>query len=163
MTCVCGKGESLETCCGVYLQGQGWPKTAEALMRARYAAYATQNIDFILRSHHPAGVSSVDRENTEKWSRSAEWLGLEILGTEAGGETDEVGTVDFLARYAIKGVTIPHREQAKFEKVDGKWYFVDGKELNAPPVRREGPRVGRNDPCTCGSGKKYKKCCGKAA
>ncbi|GAB4267200.1 MAG: preprotein translocase subunit SecA [Deferrisomatales bacterium] len=28
------------------------------------------------------------------------------------------------------------------------------------PVRRKGPRVGRNDPCPCGSGKKYKKCCG---
>ena len=29
-----------------------------------------------------------------------------------------------------------------------------------PPVRREGKKVGRNDPCPCGSGKKYKKCCG---
>lgn len=29
------------------------------------------------------------------------------------------------------------------------------------PVRREGPKVGRNDPCFCGSGKKYKQCCGK--
>ena len=29
--------------------------------------------------------------------------------------------------------------------------------------RREMPKVGRNDPCPCGSGKKYKKCCGKAA
>ena len=28
--------------------------------------------------------------------------------------------------------------------------------------RRETPRVGRNDPCPCGSGKKYKKCCGRA-
>jgi preprotein translocase subunit SecA len=28
-------------------------------------------------------------------------------------------------------------------------------------VVREGPKVGRNDPCPCGSGKKYKKCCGK--
>ena len=28
------------------------------------------------------------------------------------------------------------------------------------PVKREEPRVGRNDPCPCGSGKKYKKCCG---
>ena len=27
-------------------------------------------------------------------------------------------------------------------------------------VRREGPKIGRNDPCPCGSGKKYKKCCG---
>ena len=31
------------------------------------------------------------------------------------------------------------------------------------PVRREAPKVGRNDPCVCGSGKKYKQCCGKAA
>ncbi|RCV87776.1 preprotein translocase subunit SecA [Billgrantia montanilacus] len=29
------------------------------------------------------------------------------------------------------------------------------------PVRREGPKVGRNDPCPCGSGKKYKQCCGQ--
>jgi len=28
------------------------------------------------------------------------------------------------------------------------------------PVRREGQKVGRNDPCPCGSGKKYKRCCG---
>jgi preprotein translocase subunit SecA len=30
-------------------------------------------------------------------------------------------------------------------------------------VRREEPKVGRNDPCPCGSGKKYKKCHGAAA
>jgi len=30
------------------------------------------------------------------------------------------------------------------------------------PYRRETPRVGRNEPCPCGSGKKYKKCCGAA-
>jgi hypothetical protein len=29
------------------------------------------------------------------------------------------------------------------------------------PYRREGPKIGRNDPCPCGSGKKYKKCCGR--
>ena len=31
------------------------------------------------------------------------------------------------------------------------------------PVRRDEPKVGRNDPCTCGSGKKFKKCCGTNA
>ncbi|UCD18701.1 MAG: SEC-C domain-containing protein [Candidatus Zixiibacteriota bacterium] len=31
----------------------------------------------------------------------------------------------------------------------------------AQPVKREGKKVGRNDPCPCGSGKKYKKCCGR--
>ena len=29
------------------------------------------------------------------------------------------------------------------------------------PYQREAPKIGRNDPCPCGSGKKYKKCCGK--
>ena len=38
--------------------------------------------------------------------------------------------------------------------------FAGGEEEVAKPVRNKGPRVGRNDPCPCGSGKKYKKCCG---
>ena len=47
------------------------------------------------------------------------------------------------------------------ECVDG------GKKINTPEhsqtVVNEGPKVGRNDPCPCGSGKKYKNCCGKNA
>ena len=35
-------------------------------------------------------------------------------------------------------------------------------EPAAEPVRREEPKVGRNEPCPCGSGRKYKDCCGKA-
>jgi len=31
------------------------------------------------------------------------------------------------------------------------------------PIRRDNPKVGRNDPCPCGSGKKFKKCCGAGA
>jgi preprotein translocase subunit SecA len=41
----------------------------------------------------------------------------------------------------------------------------DGNEvtLDLPPIRRELPKVGRNEPCPCGSGKKYKNCCGRSA
>ncbi|HEX8088310.1 MAG TPA: preprotein translocase subunit SecA [Blastocatellia bacterium] len=38
--------------------------------------------------------------------------------------------------------------------------FAGGEEEAAKPIRNKGPRIGRNDPCTCGSGKKYKRCCG---
>ncbi len=38
--------------------------------------------------------------------------------------------------------------------------FAGGEEETAKPIRNKGPRVGRNDPCPCGSGKKYKRCCG---
>ena len=37
------------------------------------------------------------------------------------------------------------------------------KETGATVVRREGKKIGRNDPCPCGSGKKYKNCCGRNA
>jgi preprotein translocase subunit SecA len=37
-----------------------------------------------------------------------------------------------------------------------------GEEMpRVKPIQRSGEKVGRNDPCPCGSGKKYKKCCGK--
>ena len=37
------------------------------------------------------------------------------------------------------------------------------EQKQSQTVRNEGPKVGRNDPCPCGSGKKYKKCCGARA
>lgn len=163
MACICGKGESLETCCGPYLKGKTKPETAEALMRSRYAAYALGEIDYILQTHDPDTVKEVDRASTELWSKSSQWLGLEILGTDKGQPGDSEGTVEFVARYKLKGVTISHRERATFRKLDGRWVFVDGKEITAPPVKRQGPAVGRNDPCPCGSGKKYKKCCAATA
>ena len=163
MTCVCGKGESLETCCGPYLKGQAEPNTAEALMRARYAAYALGEIDYILKTHDPETAKDIDRKNTELWSKNSHWLGLEIGSTEKGGPDDTEGTVEFVARYKLKGVTISHRERAKFRRLGNRWLFVDGQEITTPTVRREGPAVGRNDPCPCGSGKKYKKCCAASA
>jgi uncharacterized protein len=38
-----------------------------------------------------------------------------------------------------------------------KW--LAGRSAPQPPARHDRPRVGRNDPCPCGSGKKYKRCC----
>jgi uncharacterized protein YecA (UPF0149 family) len=34
-------------------------------------------------------------------------------------------------------------------------------EQKVKQIKHDQPKVGRNDPCPCGSGKKYKKCCGK--
>ena len=50
-------------------------------------------------------------------------------------------------------------ESATFKKEEGVWYF-DDSEFPFQQVVNEGPKVGRNDPCPCGSGKKFKKCCG---
>jgi SEC-C motif-containing protein len=132
-------------------------------MRSRYTAYARGDVDYIVNTHDPARTDEVDRKNTEAWSKQSQWLGLEILATDKGGVDDEEGVVEFLARYKIKSATISHRERATFQRISGRWYFMDGEEIAGPPIVREGPRVGRNDPCPCGSGKKHKKCCGVAA
>ncbi|MGN1324764.1 MAG: SEC-C metal-binding domain-containing protein, partial [Candidatus Spyradenecus sp.] len=54
-----------------------------------------------------------------------------------------------------------HHERSLFKRVDGQWKFIDGELVKPKPIVNEQPRPGRNDPCPCGSGKKYKKCCGK--
>jgi SEC-C motif-containing protein len=131
-------------------------------MRARYTAYARANIDYITATHDPKTRRQHDPEQARAWAEGSEWLGLEILSTEEGGPEDSEGTVEFVARYRNDEGEEEHRERSFFVKRDGAWYFSDGKPLGPKPIRLAGPKVGRNDPCPCGSGKKYKKCCGGA-
>ena len=163
MPCICGLGESTETCCQPVIDGKKQAATAEALMRSRYTAYVVGAVDYLEESIHPDHRDGVDRASTKAWSENATWSGLEILATEAGGPNDEKGIVEFRAKFSMKGLAQEHHERAQFEKLKGRWYFVDGELVRQKPLTREGPRVGRNDPCPCGSGKKYKKCHGKAA
>jgi SEC-C motif-containing protein len=67
--------------------------------------------------------------------------------------------VRFAAQYRQDGVRLVHHERSTFRREDGQWVYVDGEvDPKSPP--RQVAKVGRNDPCPCGSGKKYKKCCG---
>lgn len=163
MTCHCGKGESFESCCGPLIKGERKAKTAEELMRSRYSAFVEAEIDYIMKTHDPDTVGQIDRDGTLEWAKQSEWLGLDILDTENGNEEDSFGRVDFVTKYKIRGSTLEHRESATFRKNNDTWLFVDGQQIAGPPVVREAPKIGRNDSCSCGSGKKYKKCCGKAA
>ena len=158
--CPCGSGKAHESCCLPYLDGKQAVPTAEALMRSRYVAFTRKNVDYILETHHSSTVKEISREAIQAWCDRAEWLGLEILDSYEGQADDQRGIVKFIARYKEKGVVVNHAEDARFERENGAWRFVTG---STPPVKRQAPKVGRNDPCTCGSGKKYKKCCGAAA
>lgn len=160
MQCPCGSGSTLDACCGLVIADLSRAETAEQLMRSRYTAFATHEVDHIMASHDPANRGELDRNSTEEWSKRAEWLGFELVGVEAGGKDDEEGTVEFIARYRFKGDELAHHEVASFRKVDGQWYFVDGEMAKHETFERTTAKVGRNEPCPCGSGKKYKKCCG---
>src|ERR687890_578918 len=95
-TCPCRvtaeKPLSLSACCGPYLAGAPAP-TPETLMRARYTAYATGDIDFLLNSLAPESRHDFDRKSVAHWSKTSQWLGLDILNTEDGGPDDQEGFV----------------------------------------------------------------------
>jgi SEC-C motif-containing protein len=160
MSCPCGQSLEYEKCCAPYHKGEEQAETAEILMRSRYSAFSKQNIDYIEKTHNPNKREEFNRDETDSWSKNAVWHGLEILKTEQGGKADEQGTVEFMATYDLDGKTHNHHELSQFNQFDGVWYFSDGQLVQGQYVRG-GPKVGRNDPCPCGSGKKYKKCCAK--
>jgi SEC-C motif-containing protein len=163
MSCPCGKGPTLEACCGPILDGAP-AQTAEDLMRSRYTAYTTGHIDHVVATHDPDTRDTVDRDASAAWSKQSTWLGLEVLATEAGGPDDTGGVVEFVARFSLAGRVQQHHERSRFAKKDEgagpRWFYIDGDTVKARPVERE-TKVGRNEPCPCGSGKKYKKCHGQ--
>ena len=171
MNCPCGSNLKFESCCEPFLKGTSSPDTAEKLMRSRYSAFVNGNIEYLKNTLVPESRSDFDINETRKWAESAKWKGLKILSTKNGTAEDKKGTVEFIATYEFDGEGLDHHEVSTFRKSDsGHWYFVDGdshthKEGEDPhhkpqTIQRESPKVGRNDPCPCGSGKKYKKCCG---
>jgi SEC-C motif-containing protein len=159
--CPCGSGLSLHACCKPLIDGTAKAPTAEALMRSRYTAYTLHDIDYLASTLHGAELRDFDKDATAKWARNSTWMGLEILRTSAGYPNDKEGTVEFKARYERDGVIQEHHEVSLFRKIDGKWLYSGGKEAGVVQVKRDTPKTGRNEPCPCGSGKKYKKCCGK--
>lgn len=153
---------SYEACCAPFITHKKKAPTAEALMRARYSAYVVKAIDYIDETQINLPQEKFDKEEALKWADSSEWKGLEIKKTSKGGEADSTGIVEFIANYKDKasGTELRHHETSLFQKEGGEWKFKEGQVHGAQPVKRLEPKLGRNDPCSCGSGKKFKKCCG---
>lgn len=157
--CPCTSGLEFEDCCGPIIDGTKKAPTAEALMRSRYTAYCVKNIDHVEKTHAPGGEDDFDRAVAEDMANNVNWVGLKIGRKTGGEEGDSEGTVEFWAQYKHEGMLQGHHEISSFKRINGEWLYIDGI-LNPPVEQRRVEKVGRNDPCTCGSGKKYKKCCG---
>ena len=158
--CPCGSNLEYNSCCGPVIAGARPSDTAEQLMRSRYSAYVKKEISYILASLHPDFRADYDEKSSRAWAENAQWHGITIMSTNKGGSGDSEGEVEFAVSYTERGMKQEHHEKAAFRKKDGQWFFTQGKTLPKPAVR-VAPKTGRNDPCTCGSGKKFKKCCGK--
>jgi SEC-C motif-containing protein len=158
-TCPCGTTKPYSQCCEPLIRGEQQALTPEALMRARYSAYVKTEVDFIIATTHPEKREELLAEGIRRWSESSIWHSLEIVATESGETNDQTGTVEFIAHYTEKNTKKKHHECAQFDRVDGTWYFSDGVPVTPKQFVRQQPKIGRNDPCPCGSGKKHKKCC----
>ena len=133
-------------------------------MRSRYSAYVTRQIDYLKLTLTKEQQGDFSKEETANWADSSQWQGLEIQSVEAGGENDETGMVEFTVRFTTAGKQQIHYEKAEFVREDGAWrYSGMREEEGGSTFRRAEPKIGRNEPCPCGSGKKYKRCCGQAA
>ena len=159
-TCPCGSGHLYSGCCEPFINGSKNPPTAEALMRSRYTAYVEHAIDYIIDTCSKEEKDKIDFDQTKNWSEKSKWLGLKILSTEKGNPLDTEGTVEFEATYEVDKLREVHHEKAKFKKSEGRWLYIEG-DVKPNTVIRQGPKVGRNEVCPCGSGKKFKHCCGK--
>jgi SEC-C motif-containing protein len=157
--CPCGSGLKTLNCCGLYIQAGKIAPTPEALMRSRYTAYTLGKVDYIEKTMLGNVLRDFNRIEAKEWANSAKWQKLEIIRTEKIDFQTE--TVEFKAYYTIKQTPQILHEISEFKKQHDRWFYIKGTIPKEPTAKLTTPKIGRNDPCFCGSGKKYKKCCGK--
>ena len=125
MACPCGSGLDYSGCCEPLHHGSA-AETAEALMRSRFSAFALGLDGYLLSSWHPS-----TRPTTLELDGGTVWRKLQIVDTVAGGRGDETGLVEFRASYrdADGNAGVLH-ERSRFERVDGRWTYLDGDLLD---------------------------------
>jgi len=156
--CLCGSGVAYRQCCGAYHHTETLPATAEALMRSRFTAYAQRNTDYLRATWDSGKCPDVIDFSRE----TAVWQRLEVVDTKKGGPHDDKGVVEFKAYYLQDGEACVLHEVSRFIKKDGRWFYLDGVIKSLGKVGAT-VNLGKNAPCPCGSGKKFKRCCGAAA
>ncbi len=120
-SCPCGSGRDYAACCGRFHEGLAWPETPEELMRSRYSAFVMGN-DAWLRQTWTESTCPKD----DILDASIKWLGLEVKSQEIIDQTH--ATVCFVARGRYKNMgAFRMREKSTFEKIDGRWMYVDGE------------------------------------
>lgn len=153
--CPCGSGKQFGACCALYINGEPAPD-AQALMRSRYTAYVVGALDHVAATHAPEVREDFNRAEAERLARVCQFQYLDIRKVVENGDSAQI---DFVIRFRRDNKDMMQVELAEFRRENGHWLYAGGK-LSSQVSQRTVTRVGRNDPCPCGSGKKAKKCCG---
>ncbi|MEZ9903154.1 YchJ family protein [Vibrio breoganii] len=155
--CRCHSQKAYQDCCQPIHTNPSNALTPEQLMRARYCAHELRLVEFVVHTYHPSCNAAAEADVIAE-SVHGDWKKLEVVSTEPGKD-DYEGYVTFNAYFIEDKRQYSFTEKSRFIKEDGQWFYIDGEMYDYPlPVKKR--EIGRNDPCVCGSGKKYKKCCG---
>lgn len=146
-------------------------------MRSRFSAYVLRLVPYIAETYYPAVQSAAAIAEIAAFAGNADFLALQVV---ASADTPAVDPGQFPALPAVvdmtSAVNLPAaqpalsyvhfkvwflsadklhllEEHSRFVRIDGHWRYVDGVLLPHPVLK-----IGRNDLCPCGSGKKFKAC-----
>ena len=161
--CPCGSSKPYSNCCEPIHNDPTQAHTPEELMRSRYCAHEKKLVDFVVNTYHPSCHAEEQRAEIAE-SIESNWCGLEVISSEDSTNENE-GFVTFKAYFELDGQQYSLEERSRFIKESDQWFYIDGTFPNEEEDERlsqpiSNLKVGRNDPCICGSGKKFKKCCG---
>ena len=155
VSCPCGSGNKFGDCCALYINGIPAPD-AQTLMRSRYTAYVVGALDHVAATHAPEVRDDFNRAEAERLARVCQFQELDIRKVIEKGDSAQI---DFLIRFRRDNKDMMQVELADFRREHGRWLYAGGN-VSSQVAQRTVTRVGRNDPCPCGSGKKAKRCCG---
>lgn len=147
--CPCQSQLAYAECCAPLHQGKA-ATDALSLMRSRYAAYVLQDIAYIIATTVPAQQALLNPATLQAWAEHTQWQGLEIVQHQP-----HIGKhhaqVEFKAHFVADNTPQIHHERSSFVQINGRWYFID-PTVSLPSMKSA---------CFCGSGKKFKLCCGQ--
>lgn len=155
--CPCGTGNVFGVCCEPLLKQQRTAENAEALMRSRFTAHAVGDYRYLHRTYLPTSREPYVEETP---GGDVRWTRLVVHAHEPGKKPG-TAFVDFTAYFDDHGREQPMHEKSEFVQINGEWLFARTVRSGPAPVKSAAPKVGRNEPCSCGSGKKFKQCCGR--
>lgn len=165
MKCYCGSMQAFANCCQVVLHKAN-ATTPEQLMRSRFSAYCCNDAHYLHQTWHPSQRSDNSVTDITAFANSVHFINLTVIPSDKQAcaahfaapttptwHDEHVGYVEFIASFLAGDKLEQLHEISRFVHENGKWYYVDGHIL---PVTSR--KIGRNDPCPCHSGRKFKQC-----
>ncbi|WP_298445375.1 YchJ family protein [uncultured Ferrimonas sp.] len=149
--CPCGSKQAYADCCQPLHQQQRPAQSPQQLMASRYCAFVKGEAAYLLRTHHPEFRGQLTEAELAQACQETQWHALQIVDFS---QQQDQGEVEFCAWYKQHGKLQALHERSRFSCEQGLWYYRDGDIKPNPAL------PGRNDPCLCGSGNKFKRCCG---